>query len=103
VRAFPPDFLQKDRSISGEEFSGLDRAGARSVAIGTGLRFLGRPRLLGGRVFTQGPSDLLTDLVGPLLDGGEVEGSEGLVPREQFVGKQGEKLLELGIVSKIGG
>jgi hypothetical protein len=49
-------------------------------------------------LLTQGPSDLLTDLVGPSLDRGEVERSGRDVPLEQFAGEKGEKLLELGIL-----
>jgi hypothetical protein len=75
MRAIEPDFFQEDRSISGEKFSPLYRVRAGSVAIRAGLRFVGDLRLLGGHLLAQGASNLATDLVSPLLDRREVEGS----------------------------
>ena len=102
MRAIQPQFLQEDRSVSSEKFSGLDRAGAGSAAIGTELGFVGRFGLVRGDLLTQSPSDLLTEFVSALLDGGEVEGSGGTVSVEQVAGEKGEKLLGLGILRRIG-
>lgn len=102
MRAIEPNFLQEDRSVSGEKFSLLNRTGAGSAAIGTGLGFVGRLCLLGGDLLAQGPSDLLTELVSALLDRGEVEGGGRNVPLEQVAGEKGEKLLELGILRSLG-
>jgi len=63
---------------------------------------VGRFGLVRGDSLTQSPSDLLTEFVSALLDRGEVEGSGGTVSLEQIAGEEGEKLLEFGILRRIG-
>ncbi len=102
VRAIVSCFLEPDRSVSGQEFPGLDRTGARPVTIGTGPELIGGPRLPGRGLLTQLTGHLLARLVGVPLDGGEVEVGGGTIGPEQVVAEHREKLLESGVLGRIG-
>jgi len=90
-------FLELDRSVAGEELAVFERTEAGAVAIGARLRSVDGARLPGGRRLAKLPRDRAADVVGTLLDGGEIEVVEGVVGAEEVRGNRLEDLLEAGV------
>ncbi len=90
-------FLKLDGAVPQEQLPGLDRSGTGSAAIRTRLRCVGILSLLGGRLLGEPAGDLAADLVGPLLDGREIELVNVLVGPEDLATDLSKKQLELGV------
>jgi hypothetical protein len=102
VRAITPDFLELDRSISGEQVACLDGSSALALAVVARSWCFEISGLLVGGLIAQSSSDCTSHVMSPSLNRGEVDVRARTVGAEAFLQQSLKKTLNLGIAEKIG-
>ena len=103
MRAVVADLLQGDRSVAGEQVAGVDGPRTGLSAVGAGARLLGIAGLLSGALLTEAAGDGPAGVVGPLLQGGEVDVGSGALGAEALEGEELKEALDFGVVGEVRG